>query len=110
DLAKVMVCVLVISVAVTLVVIPPLMMLLGQKEPATPRGIYRLASNFQALLDRTLAAYLWLIEVLLRRRMLRLGFLASLSLAFIASLLLLLRYVDREIMAEPDTDKVWLSI
>lgn len=110
DLAKVIVCVLSISVVVTLLVVPPLMMILRTTGQKKNKGIYFLSTRFQKLVDFSEYLYLSVLRFLLGRKLAVGGFglttLALLSIAYY----LVTGHVKREILATPDTDKVWLMV
>ena len=111
DLAKVIVCVLVISVGVTLYLIPPLLILLrGSKSGFRKRGVYYFSFRFSQLVDYLQKLYVRILGNLMHRPKSRVLFFSLISLVLLASLAVLTSHVKREIIAEPDSDKVWINM
>ncbi len=108
DLASVMVCVLIISIGVSLFIIPPLFVRLGKVETHAKRFIVSewTIRIFDALKDKYVSALKWV----LRNDSFCKAFLAGCLVLFIAALGVFGFVLKREILAKPDTDKVWLSI
>jgi HAE1 family hydrophobic/amphiphilic exporter-1 len=102
DLAMVIVCVLVISLFVTLYVVPPLLLMLPEAQKNNP-----LTDWFRRLIQGLLGLYTRTLNTLLSQRGLRWGLYLTLCLALGGSLWVLGTQLKREVMAEPDSDKVW---
>ena len=110
DLAKVIVCVLSISVVVTLLVVPPLMMILRTGGKKKNTGIYYISSWFQKLVDYSEYLYLQTLKFLLSRKLAVGGFCLTTVALLSVAYMLVEGQVKREILATPDTDKVWLVV
>ena len=110
DLAKVIVCVLSISVVVTMLVVPPLMMILRSGGQKKSKGIYSVAIWFQRIVDFGEYLYLETLRFVLGRKIAVAGFCLSATCLLLGAFWLVSEQVKREILATPDTDKVWLSI
>lgn len=110
DLAKVIVCVLSISVVVTLLVVPPLMMMLRTGGEKKASGIYYISKCFQQLVDFSEHIYLQTLKFLLNRKFAVSGFCLSTIILLTSAYWLVTNQVKREILATPDTDKVWLVV
>lgn len=107
DLAVVMVCVLVVSVLVTLFIIPPIVFLL-RGQPSTGSETNRIAEGFNSLFQVVHLYYLENLEKFLttRKRTLVLG-MGVVTLLTIGAFLLVTQ-VKREVMATPTTDIVFV--
>ena len=109
DLAKVIVCVLVISILVTLYLVPPLLILLrGEKSGQRQRGLYLLSDQFSKIMDWLQKSYVHLLAALIQNKLKQLIFFTSILMALCVSIFLLTTHVKREIIAQPDSDKVFL--
>ena len=109
DLAKVIVCVLLISYLVTLFIVPPLLTASsGGRTKA--RFLGSVAGRFQRVIGRAESIYLGMLRRLFERRALRRGFFLAVFGLGALGLYLVLAQVHREVMAEPDSDKVWLVL
>ncbi len=109
DLANVMVCVLVISIGVSLFIIPPLFIALAKN--VDPHGKRFFLSDwtiraFDHLKDKYVQGLRWA----LKRDYFCKSFLLGCLLLFIGAACVFIFVLKREILAKPDTDKVWLSI
>lgn len=109
DLAKVMVCVLLISIGVSLFIIPPLFIKLG-KLSENPESVFRLSrwtiAGFDRLRDKYVESLKWVLK---NDRFCKLFLLVCLAL-FVGAMGIFGFVLKREILATPDTDKVWLHI
>lgn len=109
DLARVMVCVLVISVVVTLYLVPPLLVLLRTSEGSVRKnGVYYFSYKFSLFIDKIQNLYIKLLDLLIRGKRKSLIFLSSIVFLLLLSVWVLNSHVKREIIAQPDSDKVWL--
>jgi HAE1 family hydrophobic/amphiphilic exporter-1 len=108
DLAKVMVCVLVISILVTILVVPALMMFAGSNSEHRTNGIYAASAAFMRGVDSLECGYLATLRFLLRRKAASALLLLLCVGALLGSLWVLGSQVRREILATPDTDRVIL--
>ena len=107
DLAKVMVCVLSISVLVTIFVVPPLILLLKSQKKQKTKGLYLLPTWFSKFLNLIENLYVSLLKLLMEKRSLSASWVAVTGVCLGLSGYLLTMHVKREILAIPDTDKVW---
>lgn len=108
DLAKVMVCVLTISIGVSLLIIPPLFIALGRTQHVED---YFILSRWTIrFFDLCKNKYLSSLTWLLARLALCWGFLGFCLVLFVGAACIFMFGLKKEIMAKPDTDKVWLSI
>ena len=111
DLAKVMVCVLVISVLVTLYLIPPILLFFRSTQvEIKKKGIYFFSFIFSSFLKKVESSYLSSLRFFIRSRKATYFFFTSLFLLLFSSLFVLLFHVKREIIATPDSDKIWLFV
>ena len=110
DLAKVIVCVLLISVLVTIVVVPPLVMLLRSKSKGGHGGLYLFPRVFLIILGFFEQKYLTFLKYLVANKLRSRLFLLAVCSGFGLSFYVLISQVEREILATPNTDKVWLNI
>jgi multidrug efflux pump subunit AcrB/outer membrane protein TolC len=109
DLAKVMVCVLMISIAVSLFVIPPLFIKMG-KVSEGPESIFRISRWTIEAFDKLRDKYVNSLKWVLKRDSFCKGFLLTCLLLFIGAGCIFAFVLKREILAKPDTDKVWLFV
>lgn len=111
DLAKVIVCVLTISIFVTLIIVPPLAILFKVKgtSEARKKGIYFISNIFIWMSDKLRDLYIKSLSVILQRKILNIGILSTIGLAFILSFFIAKNHIRQEIMAKPDTDIVILQ-
>lgn len=113
DLAVVMVCVLVFSVFVTLFLIPPLAVALrlsgGGSEKK--RGLlYLIPNGFNFIFRKVERFFSRIVWLLLSRRWLAAALSALLLVLAVGAGWVLTTKVEREIMARPHTDKVFLFL
>lgn len=109
DLAKVMVCVLLISIAVSLFIIPPLFVKLGKVSESHDNVIWisrKTIEFFDMLKDKYVNSLKWVLQ---RDRFCKSFLLGCLGLFALACCVFVFG-LKREILAKPDTDKVWLQI
>jgi multidrug efflux pump subunit AcrB/outer membrane protein TolC len=112
DMAKVMVCVLVMSLFVALVILPALILYLSadpmrmipqpEKNP--------LSARFQGLVSAVQRAYERSLRLLLQSKVWSRSFLGGTAAVFLASLLVMGLALDSEIMPLPDSDQIFLSL
>lgn len=108
DLAKVMVCVLTISIGVSLLIIPPLFIALGRVQHVND---YFILSRWTIqFFDFFKEKYLRTLNWILGRVSVCWAFLGFCSLLFVGAACIFAFGLKKEIMAKPDTDKVWLTI
>lgn len=110
DLARVIVCVLVISVFVTILFVPPLILSLGFSSADKKQGLYRIPALFSVLVNQLQNAYLLLLSLLLHHKGWRRLWFSGLLLTILATAYLISQKVEREILATPDSNKVWLWV
>lgn len=112
DLARVMVCVLSISVLVTLLIIPSVAFFLNAEDKAYLKRphIYLVPQVFHGQVDRLKQAYLRSLSLFLFRTKVRNTAALAVCAVFSIGAWLLLTKVDREIMAAPETDKIFLNV
>lgn len=108
DLARVMVCVLIISVFITLYIVPPLLVLLKTSvSEERKKGFYFFSYKFSLFVDFLQKIYVTSLKFLIRSPFSSKIFFGSILLIFLFSIFVLTNHVKREILAEPDSDKVW---
>ena len=109
DLARVMVCVLVISVAVTLYIIPPLLLLLKEKgDEKQKKGVYFCSYKFSEFIYWVQKIYLKTLSSLMTSSKKSFSLFAFIFAALLCSLWILTTKIKKEIIATPDSDKVFL--
>lgn len=113
DLAVVMVCVLTVSIAVTLIILPAIVLMLGignleKKATSKDKGAYVLSAWFKRFFSWLSGTYYAAIEKFLRRRKWRISVYSVVALAILASGWIVTTQLEREIMGTPDTDKLYL--
>ncbi len=113
DLATVMVCVLSVSIAVTLLIIPTLVIAFGigplSNKPKMS-SLYWISAAFLKLFEWLQRQYLVVLDQLFTRSVMRWGL--SLCVAALAAvgIYLLAAQVEREVIGQPDSDKLFLWI
>ncbi len=114
DLAKVIVCVSLVSIIATLVITPPIVMWLGPgpSDSALERRFAHFTRRFTQFVDRSKLEYIKILSKLLspERQKTRRWFVAGTVASFALSLVLMGFFVKREIMGLPETDKVFLGL
>lgn len=110
DLAKVMVCVLVISVLVTIFMVPAFMNLVHFQNSQKKRGLYKIPYLFQSMITLCRILYLKALEQILAQRKFQVFLILTILITLVFSSYLLSQKVKREILATPDSDKVWFMI
>jgi HAE1 family hydrophobic/amphiphilic exporter-1 len=113
DLAIVIVCVLVVSIAATVVLIPPILFhsyrVFPPKNSSTPSR-FGPAEYFQVFYRKLEHHYLRILEFLLERRRWRLGLYLTCLILFALSVALLLYGIRREIIGTPETNRVFVRL
>jgi HAE1 family hydrophobic/amphiphilic exporter-1 len=109
DLARVMVCVLVISLGVTLYIIPPIFVLFSSRsfEPKQ-KGFYKISFQTVLFFEWLKSVYLKSLQYFLKREKPLFSLIFFVACLFLFSLYILQFYVKRELLAEPASDKIWL--
>jgi hydrophobic/amphiphilic exporter-1 (mainly G- bacteria), HAE1 family len=115
DLAIVTVCVLLVSLGVTLLIIPAFYLWARSfgsmvVEPHGRRGIYVISTIFSGFVAAVQSSYLLTLAKLRKSRIRRVLMLSAIGVALLGSGYLLLAKVRREVMAKPDTDKLFVFL
>ena len=111
DLARVMVCVLVISVLVTLYLIPPLLVFFSSSPKADKTNfLYLISNKFSSFISLVGLAYTKTLRFFMRNKKVANLTFFILFILLSCSLYVLKNHVKREILAKPDTDKIWLHV
>ena len=108
DLAIVMVCVLSVSLIVTIFVIPGLILFFGMGNGQKDFVAYKLPQLFNVGFAKLTNLYLKAVRQILTNFKIRNLSIAILSILFVVGAYLLFDKVPREIMGKPDTDKLWI--
>lgn len=108
DLAKVMVCVLAISIPVSLFIIPPLFVKLG--KVSEDQKIFRISRWTIQVFDYLRDKYVQSLQWVLPRKNLCRAFLLTCLALFVGASCIFSFVLKREILAKPNTDKVWFEI
>lgn len=107
DLAKVVVCVLIIASFVSIMIVPALM-LFRPKASDSKTGIKKISYIFQFFIEYLEKKYILLLSFLMNKPHHKKAVFLFLCLLFVAGGYLVIKNVKREIVAEPDSDKIWL--
>ena len=109
DLARVMVCVLVISLGVTLYIVPPIFVLFSSRtfEPKQ-KGFYKISFQTVLFFEWLKKVYLKSLQYFLKREKTVFSLIFFVALLFFFSIYILQFHVKRELLAEPQSDKIWL--
>lgn len=112
DLAVVMVCVLSVSIIITLFLLPALVLFLGINPQAGDKSskVYALSSWFKFLFAKLSNSYFAMVSFFLEKKNARRILLSIVGVCILAGGWVISSQLHREIMGAPDTDKLYLWI
>ncbi len=109
DLAKVIICVLLLSLFVTIFMIPSFAML--QKDFKSRKGrLHSFHFVFKSFVESLEKFYLSILRIIFSNRLVRNSLIVFTCLFSLAMFFVLKNYVRREIMTIPTTDKIWVNM